>query len=377
MIDLIEHMAELYPQYSEAERLRQADFTKRRYNAMKKSLTQERIYESSIPEEDIKNTVALFIDHPDLGAGRAHVTLIDQEKAYISATTINEIKQECAQYAETEYVHRLEEQKQLEHHLDELKREKMDYHHIKAAYAHHIWAVDFVTISFLGMHFALCVIFEEYSQSYLAVEAANSADHQLAQKTLEKAMQSTLCEPELIRRDNGKPFQTMAYQDSLASSHDYPIPPGSPWFNGCLESCNTSLKSSIQTVGMQDMANCPQSYNLLRYDRELALHKLQDLVNQSVSNLNSRISRMKFRMPPHKVLMNELVSTNLRHQNFILRKQQQRKQKTNRIRDQQVSHKPLRDKIRSACRNLIGSLDTNKLFVFNEILHHRFKLFQT
>jgi transposase InsO family protein len=152
------------------------------------------------------------------------------------------------------------------------KRAKAEYQHQRATYPNHIWATDFVFLTFLGTPVALCVVYDEFSQAYLSLKVSAQADHQLAKRTLQDAMEQTSTKPVLIRRDNGKPFITEEYQQLLETAiiKDYPIPPYSPWYNGSLESCNTSLKAAIKTAGMQDMAESQTPYSELRKKPDLA-----------------------------------------------------------------------------------------------------------
>jgi hypothetical protein len=50
---------------------------------------EKTVRESAIPEEDVAAAIAFFIQHPEVGAGRAHDTLVDQEVAYISTANLN------------------------------------------------------------------------------------------------------------------------------------------------------------------------------------------------------------------------------------------------------------------------------------------------
>jgi hypothetical protein len=383
MIDLIEQHAQEYPDHNAADRLAQVELTPPAYRRLCKGSHERTVRESAIPEGDVEAAIKFFIAHPDVGAGKAHVSLIDYETAYMSTANLNVVKQELTHMAEEEYKKRKEEQKILEAQLrkDLLARQKNpDYHHLRAEYPNHIWAIDFVNISFLGMQFAFCAIYDEFSQAYLSLRAGFLAVHQLAAACMEEALRRAPRKPKFMRRDNGKPFLTEHFQQQLATVHDYPIPPHSPWFNGSLESCNTSLKAAVKTTGMQDMAHNSGPYRFARQYPDIALDALQQLADRVRSMLNKDISRRKHDMPPHNVFSGQHQATRERHQVFVAKKRQARRERMATIRaspDANQAPKNLLGKIQSLAKRLIGKMDTNALYVLNEVLHHRFRMFET
>ena len=53
--------------------------------------------------------------------------------------------------------------------------------------SHEVWAIDFTFIKLVGMELCLCVVYELYSQAYLALVAGETADNNLAIEALEQA----------------------------------------------------------------------------------------------------------------------------------------------------------------------------------------------
>ena len=140
MIDLVKQQAERYPNFRAAERLKQIGLTSSSYHLLRNGVYEKTVRESAIPEEDIEAAVNFFIGHPDVGAGKARVSLIDKEQAYISTSNINEVKQELVRHAEDIYKQRKEEEKQLEAQLREALlacRQENTYEHQRAQHAHH------------------------------------------------------------------------------------------------------------------------------------------------------------------------------------------------------------------------------------------------
>jgi transposase InsO family protein len=383
MIELIERQAVQYPRHNAGERLGQAGLTPSGYRRLREGLAEETVRESAIPEGDIQAAVEFFVAHPQVGASKAHVSLIDQEKACLSASNLNVVKRTLSEQVEETYKRRKEEEKLLEARLREellARREKEEYQHFRAEYPNHVWSIDFSQIKFLGMTFMLCVVYDEYSQDYLAVEAGLWAGHELAAASFQKALSRSPRKPDRVRRDNGLPFLTEDFQRLLERDRDCPIPPGSPWYNGSLESCNTSLKAAIKTTGMQEMAAQADVYRDARQEPEAALAVLCELTDRVRVMLNEEISRLKHRMPPAKVFDGQGEATRERHQAFVARKRQERLERMAEARanpDGRRAPKTLFAKIETIARRIIGKMGTNVLYVLNEALHHRFRLFET
>jgi len=385
VIHLVVKQESIFPRFQVEKRLEQMDLSPGQYLRLCRAHHGKIVRESAIPEEDVAAAIEFFIRHPEVGAGRAHDTLVDQEVAYISTANLNALKRELANHSAQEYQHRKEEEKLLEAKLRETllaKRANADYQHQRATYPNHIWATDFVFLTCLGTPVALCVVYDEFSQAYLSLKVAAHADHLLAKRTLQGAFEQRSTKPELIRRDNGKPFMTEEYQQLLdkAIIKDYPVPPHSPWYNGSLESCNTSLKAAIKTAGMQDMARSPAQYLELRKNPDLATLHLQEIVNRVQKKLNETICRSKHRVPPLKVLQGKQMETQKRHQAFKAKKKADRKERMKKIQMEKKetgSPKLFIDKVKSLTRKALKKMETDALYVFNELLHNRFRMFET
>ncbi len=382
MIDLIRRHAAEYSKHNTIDRLDQVGLTPSSYKRLCEGLHKKIVRESAIPEGDVEAALRFFIDHPDVGAGKARVSLIDQETACLSTATLNAVKQQLSNEVAQEYKQRKEEEKLLEAQLQKdllARQNNAGYQHLRAEFPNHIWATDFSNIKFLGMHFVLCVVYDEYSQNYVSLRAGSTADHNLAAASLREALDRTPEPPDYVRRDNGKPFLTEAFQRQLETTQDYPTPPHSPWYNGSLESCNTSLKAAIKTTGMQDMAGNPSPYREARKDTCVALSFLQDLVERVRVMLNEEISRTKHQMPPAKAFSGRQQATRDRHRAFVVRKKTERHERMANIRTNpkgRTAPRTLLDKARSIARRIIGSMKVSDLYVLNEVLHHRFRMFE-
>lgn len=366
-----------YPAHSQKDRLQACELTPLRYQRMRRSAQLRRTRESAIPQADVDAVIDLIAQHPQIGSAKAHHTLIDHEKALVSSSFINQAKQEMIRLAEDEYRSRKEAEKTLEKHLRD-RRQPNDYQHIQAEHPNHIWAIDFVTLRFLGFSLSLCVIYDIYTQAYHAILAGSGADRDLAGRTLTAAVRHNHGQAALLlRRDNGKAFTTASVQHLLNHlfMQDNPIPPASPWFNGSLESNNSGLKATIKTIGMQRLADNPAPFDQARKHEADAIAALQELSNHAFINLNSEISRPKFGMPPQQLQDGNQDQVRHRHQAFKERRKAERKARMKEIRKSplRAGHQSFMAKARSAIRRKLRAMPTNQLFAFNESTHGRFE----
>ena len=371
-----------YSKYPLQERLKTVDMTPAAHKRLKHSAAERSKRESVIMEEEVGAAVEVIIEHPQIGAGKLHYTLLDQEKAIISSSFLNEAKTQIAQDSEMEYRCRREQEKTLEADLKNRLPAPETYQHIQATAPHHIWAVDFVNINFLSFRFCLCVIYDIFSQAYLSILAGDGCTEDLACRALKQATVSAGCQTRFFfRRDNGKASITESFQELLVTLElsDQPIPPGSPWFNGSLESNNGNLKASIKAAGMQGMDNTPLEFQL-RGDIGAALDVLQRTCDTAQLVLNEKISRPKLEMPPQQVMDGKVDETRERHRRFIEQKTADRNARMADIRqraNRSERDKTFLEKVRRYFRQAAKGMSTDQLYVLNEIIHGRFSAIET
>ena len=158
---------------------------------------------------------------------------------------------------------------------------------------------------------------------------------------------------------------------------DYPVPPHSPWYNGSLESCNGSLKKGIKTAGMQAMVINPTRFREARQDPNRALETLQDIVSGVRTTLNQEIARLRHGMTPAQVISGK-EEARAKQNAFLDRKRQERTERMAEIRaNPERNPTTLLDKTRTIVKRVIGNLETNAIYVLDEVLHHRFRAFET
>ena len=376
----MERQEAAYPNYTVAERLGQVDMTPTSYHRLCRGELERLVRESVIPIRDVEAVVKLLIEHPDLGAGRASLTLINAAEAYLSTANVNAIKQELMAAVMEEYKRRKEAEKLLDAKLkaDLAAGNKETYEHRKAKAPNEIWAIDYVNLKCLGRLFVLCVVYDEYSQKYMGIGVGNRGDHVLATETLRAAIADAGVKPESMRRDNGSPFETVAFQERLEDIVDYPVPPHSPWWNGSLESCNTSLKAAIRVLGMQLILVNEARYQICKQDRMAALELLEELVAQTKTKLNETVARTKHGLTPEQVYAGEMERAIKAKEAFVASRLAERAERMAERRANPGATKAmtLKAKTKAVIRAALETMDTDALFILDEALHKRFRAFE-
>ncbi len=373
-----------FPEFTVADRLDALEMSPAEYRRLEKNLDERQQRESAIPEDDIAEAVAFITEHPEIGAERAHLTLIDQERAMVSAVFLNEARQEIKQAATELYAERDLKEKAAEQALRTRQAENCrSYSHVQATHPHHIWAMDFVMLDFIGFRLAVCEVYDVYSQGYLAVRTGTGCSSELAAETLKAAVAAAggQCPGTLLRRDNGSAFITSEFQDVITDKKllDRPIPPGEPWYNGSLEAGNGSLRTAVTAAAMRDMLFNKDQFCRARKDVGLAVSLLDGICEKTRRLLNENISRPKFAMPPANVLNDRQAQTAERHAQFKARKKEERKQRMKQIRSAPGKcgdKKTFTEKIREVFTAAARYINTDQLYVFNEVIHGRFKAVQ-
>jgi len=373
-----------YPRFTVAERLAELDMTPADCSRLEAGVDQRRRRESAIPEDDVAQTVAFIVEHPEIGAERARLTLLDQERAMISTVFVNEARQEVKRCAEEQYRERDQKEKAVEKALrDRQAQNRSSYSHIQACRPHHIWAMDFAMVDFLGYRLAACEVYDVYTQAYLAVRIGAGCSSELAEETLRTALAETggQAPGTMLRRDNGSAFRTEQFQ-KIVDKHgiqDAPIPPGQPWHNGSLEAGNGSLRTAILAAAMREALRRPEPFDAARENVGRAVDLLDGICQNTRRMLNEQIARPKFDMPPARVINGETQQTIERHRRFKDRKMAERAQRMKELRAQPARHdrnKTFLDKVRQAVGHLFKAMTTDQLYVLNEVVHGRFKAVQ-
>lgn len=376
---MIHEHEQRYAHHWQVDRLRQLDLSQAQYQRLKSGLRERAERESQIPEQDVEAAVEHFIAHPWTGARKAHLSLIDQEQAMISSSFCNDIKQQLSSLVMEESERRRVEsilEKELQARLAE---KQQHFERLAAGAPHDIWATDFLHLSILGHSLYVCMIYEIYSQAYLALQCAEAPNRELAAVALEAASRRTGCRPRhYLLHDNGRAFRCQHYDELLAQLEirGQPIPPGCPWLNGSLETNNTGLRAAIMTIGIQRLAERPEKVRELTGDVPTIVRVVQDYCDQALIVLNEQIARPKFQTVPQVALDGETDAAGQRHQLFTDRKKAERRQRIAAIRNGTLTGQPktLEGKVERAARRRFRTMTDEQLHALNQLLRGRYAL---
>ena len=342
---------------------------------IKQTIRERLKRESLIEDEDINQVVQQIIDYPFLGGNKGSLKLQHDEKAVISGTLYGEIKQQLKLEVEKD-IHRRREQSELEkNHYKRSSEKENEYEHIVPSKINEIWSIDFVTFVLYGIYFNICVVYEIYSQAYLAIKVADSANSDVAIAAVNRAVEYSRTKPErYLLSDNGSAFISEDFEELLENvkMSGQQIPPGQPWYNGALESGNRDLKKTLYTIAFYDACK-DIKISTKSVARDYLLNRLELYCDTAQQLINEQIVRPKFKTTPILVL-NEKVKESLIKQNvFIEKRYEQRKSRMADLKNVPVSkRKRVEEKVLTSWKKISSSLSLNELFAFSELLNERY-----
>lgn len=376
---LSEQHAEKYAEQPQTLRLEQLDLTVWGYRRLQDGVQERSARASQIPEEDVEAAIEEFIRHPQIGAQKAHLSLLDREAAMIGSTFCNEIKQQLSLLVGEESEKRRVSSELAKELAARLSEKRQVFERIRAEAPHEIWATDFLHLAVLGRWLYVCMIYDVYSQCYLAVKVGEVPNRALAEAAIRAAAQGTGRLPRYyVLHDNGKAFCCGDYETVLAklSIPGQAIPPGCPWLNGSLESNNRSLRSAILTVGIQDLATAPSEVRNLGDDLPALVRKMQGYCDQARVELNEAIARPKFGTVPQVVLEGKLKERRQGQEAFVKRKKEERAERMAALRAGTLSakHKTLEGKVKAAAQQAFKRLNDEQLYALGQLLQGKMDL---
>lgn len=375
MIELVHKLEADYPWVSKERMLARLDTTWGSFQHMCRNVRDRRRRESAIPEEDVKAVVEQIISMPFLGGRKGSSKLIEDQKALIGQTMYKDAKGVLREEAEKELAKR-REQSELERNRRAREQAEESFVKPEVVKAHEVWSIDFTEIKLLGLRFVICVIYDIFSQAYLALRASEIADEQLTMDTVADACAYAGTTPlSCLLSDNGGQFDGHAYQGQLESLHIETLrtPPGQPWHNGEIESGNRDLKKVIWTEALYDACEQPE-ITRPGVSRKEILSRLQQCCRAAQEKINEQIPRPKFNTVPSAVLDGTQSARTERRLQFAEAKRQQRRERMKTIREEGQGREgtALEEKVRAQWRRIARQMTTEKLFAFNELVNERY-----
>ena len=338
--------------------------------------TRERLKrESVISDEDIDHAVQQILDYPFLGGEKGSLKLQHDEKALISGTLYKEIKQQLKQEVEQE-LHKRREQSALDKNRYKRSTAKSnEYEHVVPTKVHEVWSIDFLTFVLYGLYFHICVVYEIFSQAYLAIKVSDSCNSELAIAAVTRAVAYSGTKPDrYVLSDNGSAFICESFEELLDSIEmsGQRIPPGQPWYNGALESGNRDLKKTLYNIAFHEVCN-NTGLSGKGIAREQIMNSLDGYCSLTQHVINDQIVRPKFKTTPRSVLRDEIKESLEKQEAFVAKKKQERKERLAVLKNVPVSkRKKVDDKVLASWKKISSLLGLNELFAFSELINERY-----
>lgn len=357
---------------SSTEILAAGNFDHSSFNKFKKGIRDRKIRESSIPDEDILAAVWQIIRLPFLGGRKGSLKLLNENKALLGETLYSEIKQQLNTLSENSYFER--RKSQLEKDMEE-RAHSGDFEKVKVSEPHEVWSIDYTCFDLLGIRFSICVVYELYSQAYLAITPGISENTELAKKAINEARTYSGTSPKnYLLSDNGVQFCCDDFNKvlKLAEIDDRKTPPGQPWYNGALESGNRDLKRALYTIAFYHV--CKEK-SLTKSG--VAVVKVFELLRTCCAGafnlINDKLPRVKFGVTPSEVIKNNIDKVVKNRRNFICKKQAERKELRVKQKATAVtSRKTIEQRVSSMWNKIVKTFDDDTLFAVRELLHGRY-----
>ena len=375
---MLSHIATLTEEKSKPQVLKMIGLSLTKFHNMKRAVTERQARESIIPEEEVMAALMLILANPTLGAVKGALQLIEEKKSIISPSFYHELKMIVEDALRVEVHKRNDENEVLKNQKDRRQQSPEKYQHERPTQVHEIWATDFTQIDILGMSFVLCVIYENYSQAYLALEVALSADAELAKKTFLKAVKFAGTTPKkFLLSDNGSQFIGHDFTEVLAQINVIHklTPPGQPWYNGALESGNQVLKDIIRVFLAFAFAEDPK---LSRADQSEAdvMDSLKKACLQAQEKLNEIIPRARHKTTPQAVLQGVAKARVSDNENYIRDQKQLRKKRMDAFDkgSKSSTKKTFIAKASSAIKKLLKPMSTEKVYTAWRLIKRDFSI---
>jgi transposase InsO family protein len=343
---------------------------------LQNNITQRLNRESCIPDEDIEQTVKQIIAHPFLGGHKGSLKLQCDETAYLGSTSYQEIKQQLKLAVAQELLQRKEQSELAKAQYQRYRDKEQPYEKIAPKKKHDVWAIDFLNLLLFGVYFRICVVYDLFSQAYLAIQPACYASYAVAQQALQQACDYSGQTPEkCLLSDHGKQFKCYSFEETkrqLNIKSQY-IPRGQPWHNGALESGNRDLRTVLYTIAFYEACQDTRISKTGVASDQIYTH-LQHYCRQALTVINEQLVRPKFKTTPLAVLQDQVAAKQQQRLRFIEKKRQQRKQRMAQLKRHGGSHKKrIEDKVAAAWRKVSSNMSSDQLFAFRELINKRYQ----
>lgn len=218
--------------------------------------------------EEKRAVVAYALSHPEVRHRELSWRMIDEDVAYLSASTVYRI---------------LRGEELMARQRGRTKRYRAEIE--KASRADEIWATDLMHLKVGGVQYYLVTFIDEYSRYLVHWELLTSMDGHSISTAAQRAIETLPLDPEgklsvtpIIRSDNGSGYISAEFVGLLAHHEltHHRIRPHCPEENGVQERFNRTLRESIEEHELES-----------RYESEEVIGKL--IANYNEVRLHSAL----------------------------------------------------------------------------------------
>jgi len=347
-------------------------FTK--LDRLKKSIEAVVQRGSRLCYEDVLAAVKTIIEFPFVGGKKGVMTMLDQLEGLVGETTYKEIKELLKDFAEDSYQWR-KVQSDIEANMKDRKARKAQSSDlIRSNGVHDVWSIDFTDIKVFGVRVYGCVVYDLYSQGYMAFEVSLKNDADAACRAFRKAVENaggTM--PNMLVSDNGSHFVNSIFEKAVGSKlYHHLVAAGKPWLNGALESGNRDLKKMLyskmfyQLLESNYASRCGVSIQrILEFTVEAAA--------EAMKQINTTLVREKFRVPP-QIVMDAKVEEHLEKQHkYRMERCAAKVSMLKKARETGKKLKTLKEKVKRAWNTIVKKMSDDKLYAFRELINGRFQ----
>ena len=302
------------------------------------------------------------------------MTMLNQLEGLVGETTYKELKELLKDFAEDSYQCR-KVQSDIEANMKNRKSaKKQSSDLIRSNGVHDVWSIDFTDIKVFGVRVYGCVVYDIYSQGYMAFEVSLKNDADAACRAFEKAIKNADgTSPNMLASDNGSHFINAKFEETIGDKlYHHLVTAGKPWLNGALESGNRDLKKMLYSQMFYKLlennyaSHCGVSMpRILEFTAEAA--------DRAKMLINTTLVREKFRVPPQAV-MDGKVEEHLERQNKFRNERCAAKvSMLKKARETGKKLKTLKQKVKRAWNAIVKKMSDDKLYAFRELINGRFQ----
>jgi len=324
--------------------------------------------------EDVLAALKVIEQFPHIGGQKGALTMVDQLMGKVGETSFKEIKDLAKEFAEDSWQER-KAQSTIEGNMHDRKSAKhRSSDLIRSEGVHDIWSIDFTEAKVFGMKVYGCVVYELYSQGYMAFEISLNNDATAACNALHRAIKNSGgVLPRILVSDNGSHFVNEMFKKAVGKKIlHHLVAPGKPWLNGALESGNRDLKKMLYSRMMYNLEQ-NDYVSQVGVSAERILSFTRAAAKEAMDLINTTLVRKKFRVTPQVVIDGKVEECILKQNTFRKERDLAKVSMLKSARETGKKLKTLKQKAKRAWNTIVKKMSDDKLYAFRELINGRFQ----